>query len=208
MQVTIPDTGVGMDSTIASRVFEPFFTTKEKGKGTGLGLAVVYGCMKSHRGMVRLTTEPGKGTAVRLLLPVTTKTPEPAVTDARELPQTGEKTLLIVDDEEMIRNFAARILKSMGHKTLTAADGEDAVRQFADHHDVIDLVLLDMVMPKMNGEQVFARLREIDPEVKVLIWSGYSQNGSADLLLSEGACGFISKPFELDQLQQEVARCL
>jgi len=208
IEIAVADTGVGMDRDLQQRVFEPFFTTKDRGKGTGLGLAGVYGCAKSHRGGIRVYSEPGMGSTFRLLLPLATGRDGGAAASAR--PQAGVVRgtghLLLVDDEEMVRTFAASALRSLGYVVSTCTDGAEAVAFFQRNREEIDLVILDLIMPRLSGADAFARMREIDPEVKVLVSSGFNRNGTADALVAQGALGFLHKPFRIDELSQAVAR--
>jgi two-component system cell cycle sensor histidine kinase/response regulator CckA len=198
--IVVSDTGIGMDEETLRRIFEPFFTTKDKGKGTGLGLAMVYGVVKNHGGFVKVTSEVGRGATFRVFLPVCG---EPEALPELHEEQThplGTETLLVVDDEPDIREFIRDIFTEYGYTVFTAANGLEAVEIFKNQAGRIELVILDMVMPKMDGPETFRRLRKIDPTVKALLSSGYSQDGQAQKLMQEGVVGFLQKPYQVDRL--------
>ncbi|HHP7233949.1 MAG TPA: ATP-binding protein [Desulfobacterales bacterium] len=200
---SVKDTGVGIDPHIQNRIFEPFFTTKEMGRGTGLGLASVYGIIKNHGGFIEVHSHPGQGATFSLHLPATIKRPRRERTTA-EMLKTGTETILFVDDEPNIVEIGEEVLQSLGYKTLTANSGEQALRIFREKKDEIDLVMLDLVMPELGGGETFEALRTIDPSVRVLLCSGYSLNGQAREILQRGCDGFIQKPFKLRQLADEL----
>ncbi|HUS92050.1 MAG TPA: PAS domain S-box protein [Phycisphaerae bacterium] len=208
IEAAVTDTGVGMDAEVRQRVFEPFFTTKKRGQGTGLGLASVYGCVKSHHGSIEVYSEPGAGTTFKVLLPLAdAPEAEPGASPApAEAPVRGSGHVLVVDDEEMVRSFAASALRGLGYTVSTCVDGAEAVSFYEDHHERIDLVVLDMIMPRLGGADTFRRLREIDPQAKVLLSSGFSHSGAADKLLRRGAVGFLHKPFRVEDLARAVAQ--
>ena len=198
--IAVSDTGIGIDKENLAKVFEPFFTTKEKGKGTGLGLAMVYGVVKNHRGFVRVYSEVGSGSTFRVYLPISGE-PEPIVEVKEEKTHPlGSETLLVVDDEADIRDFIRDIFTEYGYKVLTAATGPEAIEAYHAHPGGIDLVILDMVMPKMDGRETLRRLREIDPGVRALLSSGYSQDGQAQKMMVDGVRGFLQKPYDVDLL--------
>jgi two-component system, cell cycle sensor histidine kinase and response regulator CckA len=205
--LTVTDTGTGMDARTLERIFDPFFTTKEFGKGTGLGLALVYGIIKGHGGYIDVESETGKGTTFKIYLPVTEKMIEKAGKDS-DFILKGTETILIVDDEELVLEVGQKFLKFMGYQVLTARDGEEALEAYRTHQGKINLVILDLVMPKMEGGEVFDRLKQISPDVKILISSGYSINGEASKLLERGAHGFIQKPFDMKQVSQLIRTIL
>ena len=208
VKITVSDTGHGMDSQIRARVFEPFFTTKEMGKGTGLGLASAYGIVKNHGGFIDLASSPGVGTRFRIYLPAMADSalPRETVDDADLI--RGKGTLLVVDDEPEIREVARDMLESLGYTVRVAADGPEAVEMFRSGFREIDLVILDLIMPGMGGTEVFDKLRALDPKVKVLISSGYSQDGEAAEILSRGGRGFIQKPFRMNAISQKLGELL
>ena len=205
--LTVMDTGIGMDSNTLERIFDPFFTTKEFGKGTGLGLASVYGIIKGHGGYIDVESEKGKGTIFRIYLPATEKKIEKSGKGPDFILQ-GTEMILMIDDEDLVLDVGEKFLRFMGYQVLTAKDGEKAIEIYRNHKDKIDLVILDLVMPKMQGEKVFERLREISPDVKILFASGYSLEGEASQVMERGANGFIQKPFDMKQLSQSIRAIL
>jgi CheY-like chemotaxis protein len=207
VRIGVSDTGVGMDAEMIEHIFEPFFTTKPLGEGTGLGLSMVYGTVKSHGGAVWVESEPGEGSTVTLLLPGTPRlrpTSEPAARVAGEA-SVEVKGILLVDDEELIRSSSSRMLERLGYRVIAAADGREALELFAAHRDRISLVILDVVMPEMDGLEALERLRAEDPSIRVLVASGYGRDDRVDGLLSAGANGFIQKPFHVVRLADAIA---
>jgi len=193
--VSVTDTGSGMDEATRGRIFEPFFSTKEVGKGSGLGLATVYGIVKQHDGYIDVDSERGKGTTFRIFLPAIEKAPELAEDQVTGPGPGGTETILVAEDEAIVRNLAVRILKKAGYTVLCAADGREAIQVFEAHSDRIALVLLDLVMPERSGTEVYERIREIKPDIAVLVSSGYSASSiHAESLLKEGL-QMISKPY-------------
>lgn len=210
VQVSVRDTGCGMPPELLEQIFEPFFTTKEPGQGTGLGLAAVYGTVDNHQGAVSVYSEPGKGTVFHLYLPVLTEGRQEAQ-DRSLAPAAavrGSGTILVVDDELVIRTTASQILQELGYDVLLASDGEEAVARYADHADEISLVLLDVIMPKMNGRECFRAIRTIDPDARVLISSGFAQDATLREMRKEGTVGFVKKPYREVELSQAVDRAL
>ncbi|MBI5118816.1 PAS domain S-box protein [Candidatus Poribacteria bacterium] len=201
--VSITDTGVGIRKEHMKRIFEPFFTTKEKGKGTGLGLSMVYGVVKNHGGFVRVYSEPGIGTTFKVYLPASGK-PEMKELLTAEAPRGGNELILVVDDEEPIRALTKDIFESYGYQVLLAEDGGEATEVYEKRKDEISLVILDMVMPRMGGRETFLKLKELNPTVKALLSTGYSQNGKAQEILNSGVLGFIQKPYHVNELLSKV----
>jgi PAS domain S-box-containing protein len=210
VRLRVSDTGVGMDPTTRERAFEPFFSTKERGRGTGLGLAMVYGTVVNHGGHASLESAPGEGTTVTILLPaLPAGEAETEVSDRMEIPVLRRQgTVLLVDDEEMIRASGQRLLHALGYRALLACDGAEAVEIYGEQRDEIVLVLLDMVMPVMDGVDTFIKLRELDPGVRVLLTSGHTIEEKAEWLLAQGARGFVQKPYTLDALAAEMSLVL
>jgi len=207
VKVSVTDTGVGMDEKTQQRIFEPFFTTKEMGRGTGLGLASVYGIVKGHRGIINVYSEEGHGTAFNIYLPATEK----EVGDEKVIPETllkGNETILLVDDEEVIIAVSEEILKSLGYNVLTARGGREAIEKYKANRERISLVILDMVMPEMGGGETFEGLKEINPEVKAILSSGYSLNAQAIRIMEKGCYAFIQKPFTIFSLAQKIREVL
>ena len=207
IQISVRDTGVGMTAEVQRRLFEPFFTTKSVGKGTGLGLAAVYGAVRGHNGAVTVYSEPGQGAVFHLYLPVAANAvpPRPA---AREDIVLGFGTVLVVDDEEVIRQTAALMLKALGYQVLLAANGREGLEQYRKHQDRINIVLLDMVMPEMNGVACFREIRKLNPRARVIISSGFARDADISQLLAEGLAGFIQKPYRRVELSRELGRVL
>ncbi len=204
IKITITDTGAGMGEEVLRRVYDPFFTTKEIGRGTGLGMASVYGIVKNHDGYIHIDSEPGKGTTVILFFPCSGK---PSLIDAKGSAgriAKGTGTILFVDDEAAVLEVTRQMVELMGYEVLTASSGEEAVEVYKDHRHHIDLVLLDIIMPDMGGEETFARLKEIDPALKVLVATGYSLDQKADELRELGCKGFIQKPFQMSALSVKI----
>ncbi len=210
LELSVHDTGVGMSAEVQGRIFEPFFTTKDVGKGSGLGLAGVYGCVKSHNGSIRFDSAPGEGTTFRILLPLAASPParDEAGDAAPEPPRTGNGTILLVDDEESIRTLGRRVLGALGYTAMTAADGVEAVETYRRHARRIDLVILDLIMPRVHGRDIIRRLRHINPQVRVLLSSGYSDPQTVRTALDEGALGFLPKPFDVADLSRALAEHL
>jgi PAS domain S-box-containing protein len=207
VHLSLTDTGKGMDEATLARIFEPFFTTKDVGQGTGLGLATVYAIIKHHRGIIRVDSQPGRGTTFHLFLPVSAKAviPEPSRDDGV---LKGAGTILLVDDEDGVRTVAARMLQQLGYHVLLAPSGPRALEIYPQERDRIDLVILDLLMPGMGGAETFQKLQGVDPEVRVLLSSGYSLEGEAQQAMAAGARGFIQKPYRLAALSRQVAEIL
>jgi len=208
VMLTVTDNGSGMDKKTMERIFEPFFTTKEMGRGTGLGLASVYGIIKGHGGFIDVESEKGSGTTFRIYLTATDKAVARNGAEAHEPIKRGSETILLVDDEQMMVEIGRDLLQTMGYRIITARDGEEAVEIYRGRRDEIDLVLLDIVMPKMGGGQAYDCMKAINPDVKVLLLSGYSIDGEATQILERGCNGFIQKPFNMEQLSRSVHAAL
>jgi CheY-like chemotaxis protein len=205
LRITVTDTGVGMDAETRRHLFEPFFTTKGPGEGTGLGLASVYATVRSHGGDLVVESAPGCGTTIQVFLPFGIAAPQIVAVDAAPLRFPASGRILLLDDEELVRDLAAGILRDAGYQVVTGADGEDALRRFGLAQQPFDLVILDLMMPRLGGRDTFAAMRRIDPSVRVLVVSGLPLDGEAQLVLDEGAAGFLSKPFERAELLRKVA---
>lgn len=205
--LTITDTGVGMDKKTKERIFEPFFTTKEMGRGTGLGLASVYGIIKAHDGYIDVVSEKGKGTTFNIYFPASDKKIPKAAKTAGEV-MKGSATILFVDDEPPVLDVGVQILKNLGYTVFAAGCGKEAIKVYKKNKGKIDLVILDMIMPEIGGGEVYDRLKEIDPNIKVLLSSGYSINGQAKEILKRGCDDFIQKPFHMSELSQKIREIL
>ena len=205
-RISISDTGEGMDEATREKIFNPFFTTKEVGKGTGLGLATVYGIVKQHHGYITVYSEPGHGTIFRIYLPVVQMkvNEEP---DTNTVIKGGNETVLIAEDDEAVRRFMREALEEYGYRTIEAIDGEDAIGQFMQHCN-IDLVIVDSVMPRKNGWVVCEEIRKMDPHIKTLFTSGYTK----DIVLGKGIedyeLNFIAKPLSCDDFLRKVREVL
>lgn len=199
VKITVTDTGIGMDKATQRRIFDPFFTTREKSTGTGLGLASVYGIIKNHGGIITVQSRKGKGATFNVFLPVTEK----EVVREKELSQElvlGTESVLLVDDEKAITEVGQKLLEALGYSVFLAKNGKEAIETYENNESKIDIVILDMIMPEMGGAETYDRLKEIDPEIKVLLSSGYSIDGLAKTILAKGCNGFMQKPFGLKDL--------
>ena len=209
IQIAVTDTGTGMDEETRQKIFDPFFTTKKYGEGTGLGLSTVYSIIKNHEGHITVYSEPGKGSTFSIFLPATEKetgiTPFPPITQHL---MPGTETILLVDDEEIIKETGQTMLEELGYSVLTAQSGSEGIETYARHKHQINLVVLDMIMPDMGGAETFERLRAVAPDVKILLSSGYGLNHQVAAILDRGCNGFIQKPFNLTELSQKVREVL
>jgi len=206
--LSVSDTGCGMDEETLKRVFDPFFTTKEVGKGTGLGLAAVYGIVKQRDGMIHVYSEPGKGTMVKVYLPLVERRAVAVANTVNGAVVGGTETLLVVEDDEPVRNVAVRILEEAGYTVLAAVDGEDAVEVFKTHVGEISLVLLDVVMPKRSGRQVRDEITKMNPDVAVLFTSGYSPNATHTRFVQDEGTHLIQKPYDPQSLLHKLREIL
>jgi len=208
VKISVSDTGVGIDKETQERIFEPFFTTKEMGRGTGLGLASVYGIIKSHGGYINVYSEKEKGTVFTIHLPASEKVAPKEIESGPAAIIKGSGTILLIDDEKMILDVGIELLEELGYTVKSAMSGPEAIDVFKEERGKIDLIIMDMIMPGMGGGETFDRLKEIDPDIKVLLSSGYSINGQATKILRRGCDGFIQKPFNMNQLAEKVQRIL
>ncbi|RPI02231.1 MAG: PAS domain S-box protein, partial [Ignavibacteriae bacterium] len=208
--LSVCDTGTGMDETTRQRVFDPFFTTKDKGKGTGLGLSVVYGVVQAHHGFIDLKSEVGKGTTFRLFFPVPQKNNQAVDTQqAVEIFETGgTETILFVEDEDMLVQMVTVLLESKGYTVMVARDGLEAVNVYLAHQHEISLVLTDMGLPVLTGTDEFKKLKEINPNIKVIFASGYIEPDTKSELFKDGARGFIQKPYEPNDILRIIRHTL
>jgi len=204
----VTDTGSGMDQETLEHIFEPFYTTKAVGEGTGLGLAMVHGIVKNHGGHITCYSEPGQGTTFKIYIPALIADEVQEEKDARPMPRGGSETILLVDDEEIIRDLGSRILSKGGYKVVLASNGKDALKLYQQRRDEISLVILDLIMPEMGGKQCLEALASLDPSVKVVIASGYSPNGPTKKALAAGAKGFVNKPYDIRQVLEVVREVL
>lgn len=203
VKISVTDTGKGMDDETKQKIFDPFFTTKERGRGTGLGLATVYGILKNHGGFITVHSELRIGSTFDIFLPASSKKPVVEKVIQEDL-LYGSETIMLVDDEEIVIEVVGQILESLGYNVFLARSGQEALEIYWGRKAEIDLVILDMVMPKMSGAITFERLKGVNPKVKVLISSGYSVDGQASELLQKGCNGFIQKPFNIRELSKKI----
>jgi PAS domain S-box-containing protein len=206
-KVSVIDTGTGMDKKIQEKIFDPFFTTKEKGRGTGLGLASAFEVIKNHGGLIDVYSEKNKGATFNIYLPASDKE---VIREKEQTRKTlkGAETILLVDDEEMIIEVNREILKTLGYKPMVARTGKQAIEIYKTSKDKIHMVILDMIIPGMGGGEAYDCLKKINPEIKVLLSSGYSISGQAAEILERGCSGFIQKPFKLRELSVKIREIL
>jgi hypothetical protein len=202
--LSLKDTGVGMPQEVQERIFEPFFTTKREKKGTGLGLSMVYGIVRSHSGFLDVESQVDKGTNFRIYLPISQKRLQPIKQQTFPSQRSGQETILVAEDEMVLRDLITEMLRGDGYKVVTARNGKEAVDIYKVRGRDIDLVILDMIMPEIGGQEAFRQLKNINPAIKVLLSSGYSQDGDAQEIIEEGVIGFIQKPYAVDQLLNKV----
>ena len=205
--LTVSDTGPGMDEAVQKRVFEPFFTTKEKGQGTGLGLAVVYGIVKAHQGTITVSSEPGLGSTFTVYLPRYTSGEKAEPVTGRSMSR-GTERILFVDDEEALVELAEGLLRSLGYQVVGATDSLDALQTFSERPDAFDLVITDQTMPKMTGAVLAQRLKEIRPDIPVILCTGYSETISQEKAESMGIDGFVMKPVSKNEIGETIRRVL
>jgi two-component system cell cycle sensor histidine kinase/response regulator CckA len=206
IRISITDTGTGMDEATLQRIFEPFFTTKKMGRGIGLGLASVYGIVKNHGGFIEVQSEKGKGASFYIYLPAieSHKTFKNKKIESSDKIFSGTETILLVDDEDMIIDVSRQLLERLGYTVLSASSGREAIEIYKKHLNEISLVIIDMIMPDLNGGETYDELIKIDPNIKVILASGYSLDGLAQNILDRGCNGFIQKPFNLKNLSNKV----
>jgi CheY-like chemotaxis protein len=202
--VSVTDTGTGMDEATRARVFEPFFTTKGLGKGTGLGLSTVYGIVRQSAGFVEVSSEAGKGTSFEVYLPRSEGVAAARLPTRAPAVASGTETVLVVEDEEMLRRLAVRTLKRAGYKVLVAANGGEALLQLETFDDPVHLLLTDVVMPGMSGRELADRLRRTRPEMMILFTSGYTDDAILHTGVLDDLTQFIGKPFSTVDLMRKV----
>jgi CheY-like chemotaxis protein len=205
VMLAVGDTGIGMDQATQLRIFEPFFTTKEKGKGTGLGLSTVYGIVKQSGGNVWVYSEPQQGTSFKIYLPqIDAEVGADGAPAVVSIIKRGSETVLLVEDEDMVRNLATELLKENGYNVMGASGGEEAIRLCRNHKEPIHLLITDVVMPKMSGKDVARSLQMVHPETRVLFMSGYTDEAIVHHGIIDSHIAFIQKPFSEPALMQKV----
>lgn len=207
IKISITDTGTGMDKKTQRRIFEPFFTTKKMSRGTGLGLASAYGIIKNHEGLINVYSEKGRGATFNIYLPACDELAK-EVQDIQNDLIKGSGCILIVDDEEIILDVGTQILAKLGYKVLFARNGKEAIELYKTDMEEINLVILDMIMPDMSGSDTYDKIKDVNPQVKVLLSSGYSIDGEASMILKRGCQGFIQKPFDIKKLSMKLKEVL
>ncbi len=207
--LSVSDTGVGIPVEIQKRIFEPFFTTKEVGEGTGLGLATVYAITKQHEGLINVDSEPGHGTTFRIYLPVVESEAKPGLEEKMNIPVVGgTETILLAEDDEVIRDLVVQVLEQAGYRVLVAQDGEEALRLFEQQAETIDIALLDAVMPKQSGRAVDDVIRASRPYMPVLFSTGYGYNILKTGYLPEEGGHYSRKPYSPGELLRKVRELL
>jgi len=205
VKVTVADTGIGIEDHIMSRIFDPFFTTKERGLGTGLGLATTYGIIKGHKGTLKVESKPGKGSSFMFFLPAKkTRVETPKESEEKHTIINGKGSILLVDDEKGVIEVCSEMLESLGYKVMAVSSGKEAIEVLTSGNDRLDLVILDLVMPRMSGQQAFEKIRAIDPNIKVLVSSGYSREEEIEKMMQKGCNGYILKPFDMATLSKKL----
>ena len=210
IEIRASDTGVGMDETTRRRIFEPFFSTKDPGRGTGLGMAVVFGIIESHQGFIHVDSLPGEGSTFTIHIPVppaAVEQPEPAESGAGEAP-AGTETILVVEDEESLGGLLQMSLEGVGYRVLTASDGQAALESFESHRNEISLVISDVGLPKMSGDQVYLAMKQLDPGVRTILASGYIEPELKAEALRAGVRAFLQKPYDMRTILAEVRQAL
>jgi two-component system cell cycle sensor histidine kinase/response regulator CckA len=208
IQITVTDTGIGMDSETRKKIFDPFFTTKEMGGGTGLGLASAYGIVKNHGGFINVYSEEGKGTTFTFYLPAATDSTQPAERVSPRAIAQGSETVLVVDDETIVSDVLEPMLQDMGYRVFTAKSGKSAVEIYRKNWQEISLIIVDFIMPGMDGKETFSRLQQINPDVKAIVSSGYSVDGRAREMIESGCTGVLQKPYDMEELSIQIRQVL
>ncbi|HBC87743.1 MAG TPA: hypothetical protein DCZ94_12365 [Lentisphaeria bacterium] len=204
MKISISDSGIGMAQETIKHIFEPFFTTKERGKGTGMGLASVYGTVNNHNGVIIASSEAGHGSVFTIYFPVIDDVPDIIDNGKERFHAPKKATIMVVDDEEILSNMVASVLKPFGHRVMVCSNGTEALEMYRKIYKEIDIVILDMIMPKMSGRDTFLALKKINPDIKVILSSGYSIDGEAQSIMDAGAKSFIQKPFNINELTNTI----
>jgi PAS domain S-box-containing protein len=210
IEIRASDTGVGMDETTRRRIFEPFFSTKDPGRGTGLGMAVVFGIIESHRGFIHIDSHPGEGSTFTIYIPVMPAAVEQPASDECSTVESpaGTETILVVEDEESLGGLLQMSLEGVGYRVLTASDGQAALESFESHRNEISLVISDVGLPKMSGDQVYLAMKQLDPGVRTILASGYIEPELKAEALRAGVRAFLQKPYDMRTILAEVRQAL
>ncbi len=208
LEINVEDNGEGMSEDVKSRLFEPFFTTKEDGKGTGLGLAMVYGTVKGHGGVVKVYSEVGQGSVFKVLLPLKKDCSEMPVSAIEKKAALGTGRILVVDDEDIIRELLGEMLVELGFNVISARDGAEGLKIYRKQWQQIDAVIVDMIMPGLSGREVFLEMKRVNPSVRVILSTGFTKEGAVQETLNEGIAWFIQKPYRLEELSEAMFHAL
>ena len=208
VSLSISDTGIGMSQQCLDHIYEPFYTTKEVGKGTGLGLAIVYGIINSHKGHIVCKSQEGKGSTFDVYLPALKSKIKADADEPQDIRMSGSETILLVDDDESVRNLGHEMLSKIGHKVITAKSGEAALKLYKSKKDEIDLIMLDLLMPGMGGHKCLEKLLKINSKAKILIASGHSGKESNNTKIEAKAKGFVSKPYKINEISQAIRQII
>jgi signal transduction histidine kinase/ActR/RegA family two-component response regulator len=208
LQLTVKDAGHGMEPEVLERIFEPYYTTKEQGKGTGLGLSVIDGIVKNHGGDITVSSQPGKGAVFNIYLPVIDHIDVETESSETTIAANGSERILLIDDEEQIIDFEQQILERLGYKVISKTDSEEALEEFAAQPDQFDLVLTDMTMPKMTGDQLARKMMDIKPEIPVILCTGFNEAITEEKALAMGIDKFVMKPIVKDKLANTIRAVL
>jgi two-component system cell cycle sensor histidine kinase/response regulator CckA len=208
IRLVVSDTGCGIPPEVQPRIFEPFFTTKEQGKGTGMGLSMVYGIVKNHGGSICVSSDASTGTRFEILWPAVDRPSLVLVEEEKTVVMRTGSTVLLVDDEELVRHVATTMLETLGYRVILARDGLEAVELFKARRSEIDLVILDMAMPRMGGRDCFIELKKLQPNVRAILSTGYALDEVTQKILDEGMVGFAQKPYVLDHLAATLAKAM
>ncbi|MGO9569971.1 MAG: PAS domain S-box protein [Desulfomonilaceae bacterium] len=208
LEINVEDNGEGMSEDVKSRLFEPFFTTKEDGKGTGLGLAMVYGTVKGHGGVVKVYSEVGRGSVFKVLLPLKKDCSQISVSALEKKTAMGTGTVLVVDDEDIIRELLGEMLEELGFTVISARDGIEGLEIYCKQWQQIDVVIVDMIMPGLSGREAFREMKKINPSVRVILSTGFTREGAVQETLEEGIAWFVQKPYRLEELSEAMFHAL
>jgi len=206
--LSVSDTGKGMDKNTIQRIYDPFFTTKEPGKGTGLGLSMVYSLVKQHKGLIHTSSELGKGTIVEILIPIRKEKVKYTHREKKKIKFGGGETILIVEDEGIVRNMMKEALISKGYKIFTASDGKDGLKIYKKHKEEINLIITDLIMPELSGEDLYKKLSAIKEDIPFIFISGYPPTDINARISRKKGIVYLSKPFTLDDLFSRISGIL